>query len=117
MSSVWIILLLFLGGMSMFYSRAKRAMAADTSAQESNVSEDGDNQDDSFVSYIDNEWDEAVASQPEVFSYETKKGMSTPMSKAEETIPLEQPPAPRFDLRQAVIYQTVLSNNYINSEN
>ena len=119
MSSVWIILILFLGGMSMFYGRAKHAMVADTSAQENgDINEYGDNENDNSVSHYDNEWDEVVASRPEVFSYETPKGMSTPMSKAEETMPLqEQPVASHFDLRQAVIYQTVLSNNYINFGN
>ena len=86
--------------------------------------EDDEDKDDGFFDFDNVENEEAVAEPQPYFTYEApeadvapktvhKPAPAQPTYMKQETTVYE----PAFDLRQAVIYQTLLNNKYINAEN
>ena len=121
---VWLILLVAFGLMPTLLAGAKKAAAsrgigADDSDEHM---EADDSEDDSFFSFDEDETEKAAAQQPNYFTYEDLNTDVPPVRpKAQRTVVMpveeEQPTSPAFDLRQAVLYQTLLNNKYINAEN
>ncbi len=121
---VWLILLVAFGLMPTLLAGAKKAAAsrgigADDSDEHM---EADDSEDDSFFSFDEDETEKAAAQQPNYFTYEDlNTDVPTVRPKAQRTVVMpveeERPTSPAFDLRQAVIYQTLLNNKYINAEN
>jgi hypothetical protein len=94
-------------------ARAKRRVA-EAATVDDEPSYDG--QDDNFFDFEEPEAE--PAKQSSYFTYETPeaepKAAEVPVQAAAL---VEEPVRPSFDVRQAVIYQTILTNNYINSGN
>jgi hypothetical protein len=127
MKALLITLLLVFGGISALYTRFKRVNAESGTPQDgydpqSFVGEEPD-MDDNFFGFDEKEADEVVNPQSEYFTYETPvediKVESKAESKTESVAPevVEESSSRQFDLRQAVIYQTLLNNRYINVQN
>ena len=117
MKSLLLILFVLLGGMSALYTRFKRVLAESEGRQDENEYEPQPCYENPFVD--EDECECAAARQEEYFTYETA---DEPMAENEEaSVPvmsLEEPvPQFAFDLRQAVVYQAVLNNRYINQGN
>ena len=117
MSITTILLLLLLVGYS-FYTKINKMAAAQKPAMESDSSEE--EQDGVF---FEDEGALAPENAGEYFTYETEVS-TTPKRKVSEYKPrpaaaaiVEEPAAPQFDLRQAVIAQVILDNKYINEIN
>lgn len=117
MSITTILLLLLLVGYS-FYTKINKMAAAQKPAMESDSSEE--EQDGVF---FEDEGALAPENAGEYFTYETEVVKTPARRKTEPKIrPIvvaveEEPARPQFDLRQAVIAQVILSNNYINEIN
>lgn len=94
-------------------ARAKRR-AVEATAVDDEPSYDG--QDDSFFDFDEPEVE--TEKQPSYFTYEASEvETKTAEPIVQAAVPVEEPVRPTFDLRQAVIYQTLLTNNYINPGN
>ena len=112
-----VIFLLLIAGSLMWslYKRFKRTLA-----------ETGDN-DEVAGQYIEPEEEPDEVSEVQsapyfTYEYETPKPAPTWAPKPQQAVPPKPQPvavmqAPAFDLRQAVIYQTVLNNPYIDELN
>ena len=124
MKGLWIILLMA-GFVLPLFARFKRTLAeTGNSASGTAHMEDEEDKDDSFFDFDNVETEEAVAQPQPYFTYEAPEADVTP-----KTVLKQAPARPKpvqqdskvyesaFDLRQAVIYQTVLNNKYINAEN
>ena len=124
MKGLWIILVMA-GFVLPLFARFKRTMAetADSVGDTAHMEDDKDN-DDGFFDFDNVESEEAVAEPQPYFTYEApevdvapktvrKPAPARPTPVQQETPVYE----PAFDLRQAVIYQTLLNNKYINAEN
>lgn len=127
MSLTTILILLLFVGYSL-YKKVNKAAAAQM-AQESDMPEDQDGvffEEDPFSENANEffEQEPVAENANEYFTYETE-AVKTPKRNAAEPKPrpvapvmMEEAPAlPRFDLRQAVIAQVILNNNYINEIN
>ena len=107
------------------FARFKRTMAetADSVGDTAHMEDDKDN-DDGFFDFDNVESGEAVAEPQPYFTYEApevdvapktvRKPAPARPTPVQQEIPVYEP---AFDLRQAVIYQTLLNNKYINAEN
>ena len=124
MKGLWIILVMA-GFVLPLFARFKRTMAETTdSVGDTAHMEDDEDKDDGFFDFDNVETEEAVAQPQPYFTYEAPEADVTP-----KTVLKQAPARPKpvqqdakvyesaFDLRQAVIYQTVLNNKYINAEN
>ena len=116
---IWLILLIAFGVLPSLLAGAKKAAKAlDTDASDEQTGEG--NEDDGFFSFDEVEEEETVAQQPSYFTYEAPDVEVPPVQPAAKAtaapVVEEQPVTPAFDLRQAVIYQTLLNNKYINAE-
>jgi hypothetical protein len=115
MSFTTILLLLLVVGYSL-YTKANKAAAA----RQIDGSEASDEEQDGVFS----EEDPFQENGNEIFTYETEPE-TAPIRKVQEPrvrpmVPVvmeETPAAPKFDLRQAVIAQVILTNNYISEIN
>ncbi|MBR1550251.1 MAG: hypothetical protein IJ634_06400 [Bacteroidales bacterium] len=128
MSFTTILLLLLVAGYSL-YTKASKAAAAQ-SAQETDSAGEGQDgaffEEDPFAENANEFFDEGPAEENEngYFTYEAE-AVKTPVRKAAEFKPRPMAPVmmeevsalPKFDLRQAVIAQVILNNNYINEIN
>ena len=98
---------------------AKKARANRADAFNDEADSNDDSSDDTFFSFDTEE--PKVAEQPSYFTYEAPEPevqcAAKPAQATVRTEEEEPQPKPAFDLRQAVIYQTVLNNRYINAEN
>ena len=124
MKGLWTILVMA-GFVLPLFARFKRTMAeAADSVGDTAHMEDDEDKDDGFFDFDNVENEEAVAEPQPYFTYEApeadvapktvrKQAPTRPMSVQQE-VPVYEP---AFDLRQAVIYQTLLNNKYINAEN
>ena len=113
MKLVLLIVFLLLGFLPTLLAQSKRrvAAAADTS------SDDGE-QEDSFFDFEEPEPAEEPASQSPYFTYEAPEAeVEHAKAPVQTAAYAEEPARPAFDLRQAVVYQTLLTNNYINPGN
>ena len=115
MSFTTILLLLLVVGYSLYTKASKTAAAAmeSTGKDSSEEEQDGMLFDETPLPENDNEY----------FTYETEVS-TTPKRKVSEYKPrpaaaaiVEEPAAPQFDLRQAVIAQVILDDKYINEIN
>lgn len=117
MKTLLLILVLLFGGASSLYARFKRTLAEDGNAADGSGSSDydGGSAERDFFDFDGIEAEEAVPAQPTYFTYEDSafemKTESVGASIQQEEVPVALRPA--FDLRQAVIYQTLLDNRYI----
>ena len=115
MKTLLFILAVLFGVMPMLYARFKRIVAESGDTQYSDEPEDYDGgmAEDSFFNFGETEVEESPVQQP-YFTYETPGAdFATTVSKREAPAAMEEPAAtPQFDLRQAVIYQTLLNNRY-----
>lgn len=128
MSLTTILILLLFVGYSL-YKKVNKAAAAQM-AQESDMPEEDQDgvffEEDPFSENANEffEQEPVAENANEYFTYETE-AVKTPKRNAAEPKPrpvapvmMEEAPAlPRFDLRQAVIAQVILNNNYINEIN
>lgn len=103
MKSSFIIILVIL---SLFYSVIRAAMKK-TQKVAATPSNDNDPSSDDVFS--------TSTSQPEYFSYESVSPSFSDSVSTANSMPqsVDDPAASSFDLRQAVIYQTILNNDYI----
>lgn len=131
MKTALLIIVLLLGGFSSLYSRFKRTLAEDgnpsdgTETQSFGSAETDDDlfsfgeaeTDDELFSFGDAEAEEANITQQEgYFTYETPEAGAKvePVENVKQTESVQvQTDRPAFDLRQAVVYQTLLCNPYI----
>ena len=124
MKIVWLILLVAFGVMPTLLAGAKKAAASrgiGTDDSDEHMEAD-DSEDDGFFSFDEVETEKAASQQPSYFTYEdpnTNEPPVRPMAQRPMALQTEgeQPTASAFDLRHAVIYQTLLNNKYINAEN
>lgn len=107
-----ILLLVLFIGISM-YSRYTKAIAAQ-SVPEDDSAGDVLEQDSCF-----SEEEETPKEENSYFTYESETAYETPDVKPTPVFvaAVEEPVRPHFDLRQAVISQVVLTNNYIDEIN
>ena len=117
MKTTLLILAVLFGVMPMLFARFKRAMAENGSIR-GGAAESEENSDaaDGDIFNFENEAEDAVEQQP-YFTYEAPEAETAPVQPVRAMLTEEQPQQQRFDLRQAVIYQTLLNNRYINLEN
>lgn len=122
MKITWLILLVALTFLPTLMAGAKKARAGRyNEADGGDVdSADGD-MDDGFFSFDEDKSMEEAVEEPSYFTYETLEPEVKTASKQDPApvqAAVEEPQQrPVFDLRQAVIYQTVLNNRYINADN
>ena len=124
MKGLWIILVMA-GFVLPLFARFKRTMAEATdSVGDTAHMEDDENKDDGFFDFDNVENEEAVAEPQPYFTYETLEADVAPKTAHKQapvrpTSVQQEAPVnePAFDLRQAVIYQTLLNNKYINAVN
>ena len=117
MKTLLLILVLLLGGASSLYARFKRTVVEDVNPS---GGEEGQNYVSSeaerdFFDFDDIEAEDAVPEQPAYFTYE---GPVSEVKRDPVEAPIQQEESPMairpvFDLRQAVVYQTLLNNRYI----
>lgn len=107
-----ILLLALFIGISM-YSRYTKAIAAQ-SVPEDDSADDVQEQD----SYFSGEDENPLENNP-YFTYESETVSETPAVKPQPVFAtaVEEPVRPRFDLRQAVVSQVILTNSYIDEIN
>ena len=114
MKFTWLIVFLVLSIVPSLIARFKRQSAA------TDISSDDDGQeDDSFFGFEEPEAEQEPVRQTPYFTYEASKAEvkhSEPVATVAAAF-AEEPARPAFDLRQAVIYQTLLTNNYNNFGN
>ena len=124
MKGLWIILLMA-GFVLPLFARFKRTMAetGDSVSGTAHV-EDEEDKDDSFFDFDNVETEEAVAQPQPYFTYEAPEAEVAPQTVLKQAPACPKPVQqeakvyePAFDLRKAVIYQTLLNNKYINAEN
>lgn len=120
---IWLTLLIVFGLIPTLMAGAKKAAASRGVGTDNSdeFSEADDNEADDFFSFDEDEPKQTVAQQPGYFTYEDPNvdiSSVKPAVQQPVVIPAveEQPAASAFDLRQAVIYQTLLNNKYINAE-
>ena len=116
MKTILLILVLLFGGMSTLYARFKRTLAEDGDPSDGSETQSygrGTAERD-FFDFDNDEAEEVnVQAQPEYFTYENP---DVDVKHAPVAVQQEEPEMqmrPQFDLRQAVIYQTLLNNRYI----
>lgn len=124
MSGLWIILVMA-GIVLPLFGKFKRTMAeTGSSADDTEWQQSDEQNDDGFFDFDKVEAEETVAQPQPYFTYEAPEAPVTPKAAKKATKACPKPvqqetPAyePAFDLRQAVIYQTLLNNKYISAEN
>ena len=110
-----LILFIAISLMPSLFSYMKKGMAGKPMMET-----DGEDDDNGFFGFDEeNVAMEPEHVQPQYFTYET---LSSEDGNRREDTPVmeesvEEQRVPAFDLRQAVIYQTVLNNQYINTGN
>ena len=119
MKAIWFILIVALSFLPSLLATAKKSrMASAPVLDDEEESSDG-SEDDGFFSFDDEE-PEVVEQSPYV-AYEAPQPevqrTPKPAPASVQVEPEELQTRPAFDLRQAVIYQTLLNNRYINAEN
>ena len=107
------------------FGKFKRTMAeTGSSAGDTEWQQSDEQKDDGFFDFDNVEAEETVAQPQTYFTYEAPEAPVAPKS-AKKTATARPKPVqqetpvyePTFDLRQAVIYQTLLNNKYISAEN
>ena len=101
------------------YSKFKRVLAEQEGWQDEQSSERPDEETNDFFSFED-EGEKVVVEQPSYFTYEAPDAEQTQLRPSKANVQpaiMEETPQTGFDLRQAVIYQTILNNNYIREIN
>lgn len=117
MKSVLLILFVLFGGLSALYSRFKRVVAETEGRQEEYDAQPTFEEEEELESSEESK--SKVMPSYEYFSYETADEVESISEQKQESVFVEEESAPKyaFDLRQAVIYQSVLNNQYINLNN
>ena len=119
MNTFWLILLVAVTLLPTLLAGAKKARASRAAAYDEVADGAEESNDDSFFNFDTEEQREVE--QPSYFTYEAPepevRRAPKPAQAPVRTVVEEPQPRPAFDLRQAVIYQTVLDNRYINAEN
>lgn len=115
MNTFWLILLVAVTLLPTLLSGAKKARANRAASYDEAADSGEETMNDDFFGF-DTEEAESVE-QPSYFTYEAPDAEVQHAPKPAQPVLEEQQPRPAFDLRQAVIYQTVLNNRYINAEN
>ncbi len=119
MKTALLIIVLLLGGFSSLYSRFKRTLAEDGNPSDGTETQSfgSAETDDELFSFGDAEAEEANITQQEgYFTYESPEAGAKvePVENVKQTESVQvQTDRPAFDLRQAVVYQTLLCNPYI----
>ncbi len=119
MKTALLILVLILGGASSLYARFKRTLAEDGNAADGSETQSyaGEEAGDDFfdLDRFELENDETAPAKPdEYFTYEAPKvEVKTKPVEVKGADDSVQPVLQVFDLRQAVVYQTLLNNPYI----
>ena len=118
MKITWLILIVALTFLPTLLAGAKKARVGRVIETDNDDSDnDEDTNDDGFFSLDDEEPAEEAVKEPSYFTYETLEP-ETKQAPAPVQVAVEEPlQRPVFDLRQAIICQTVLDNRYINAEN
>ena len=124
MKGLWIVLLAVSFVLPLF-ARFKRTLAetGDTAGDTARTAGD-ESTDDGFFDFDNVESEEAVGQPQPYFTYEAPEAEVAPKTVRRQAPSVHKPVQqeapvyePAFDLRQAVIYQTILNNKYINAEN
>ncbi len=101
------------------YSKFKRALDEQGGWQDEQSTERPDEEINDFFSFED-EGEKVVVEQPSYFTYEAPEvaqAQPSPFKASMQPAMVEETPQTGFDLRQAIIYQTILNNNYIQEIN
>ena len=119
MKTLLLIVVLLLGGMPALYARFKRVLSEGSNPQEDDATQrygSAEGRDDIFD--FDNvDVEETVPTQQGYFTYEAPEAKtSVSASPVMQSVVENEQPQTIFDLRQAVIYQTLLNNRYLNLE-
>ena len=113
MKWIWLIVLLvftFIPSLVTLKKRTQAAAAFDAGS-------DSEDTEDSFFNFDDVEAEEAAPAQAPYFTYEAPQAEVDPVALVSTVAAVEEQTRPAFDLRSAIIYQTVLTNKYISLEN
>ena len=118
MKWIWIIVFVAFTFLPSLMARKKRLLdaAAGTHDAYDNGSENEDVE-DSFFNFDDVEAEEAAPASEPYFTYEAPQAEVEHVAPVSTVVATEEPAMPAFDLRSAIIYQTVLTNKYIALEN
>ena len=120
MKIMLLILFVALGSMSALYRRFKRVLdeSGDVDGGSEQQSFGGIDVESEPTGYGDFEYEEPVVQKTPYFTYEAPE-VNVPKAKpvVEPVIVEERPQHKSFDLRQALIYQTILNNPYIQDRN
>ena len=122
MKITWLILLVAFTFLPTLLAGAKKArVGRSIEADSVDAESDEEDMDDGFFSFDAEESAEEAVEEPSYFTYEApepEKKETSSQAPAPVQVVVEEPlQRTVFDLRQAVIYQTVLNNRYINAEN
>lgn len=101
------------------YSKFKRVLAEQEGWQDAQSEKRPDEDTNDFFSFED-EGEKVVVEQPSYFTYEApvaEQAQPRPFKANKQPVFVEETAQMGFDLRQAVIYQTILNNNYIREIN
>ncbi|MBR4506315.1 MAG: hypothetical protein IKP21_06040 [Bacteroidales bacterium] len=114
MKWIWLIVILVFSFMPSLMARKKNAQAAAADTQDAYDSGSSEeDEEDSFFNFDDVEAEEAAPAPEPYFTYEAPQAEVEHATSATMAVAEEEPAMPAFDLRSAIIYQTVLTNKYI----
>lgn len=117
MNWLWIIALVLITFVPSLAARKKVAQAAANDMQDAyGDSGESDDQEDVFFNFGDTEAEEVAPEPKPYFTYEAPQAEVNHVDQV-VVAPVEESAAPAFDLRRAIIYQTVLTNKYTSNEN
>ena len=115
MKLIWLIVFIALSFLPMIFGKKKAQNIA--SANEAEDESGEEMQEDSFFNFGETEAEEVVAPEPNTyFTYEDPK-VEVSHESQEVSAVTEETQMPAFDLRSAIVYQTVLTNKYTSLEN
>ncbi len=115
----WVLIILFvaLSFIPSLMARKRTAVAADDAQDAYDGGSDSDSQEDDFFNFGETEAEEVAPDPEPYFTYEAPQTKVDPVVEVATVASQEEHATPAFDLRSAIVYQTVLTNKYITGEN
>jgi hypothetical protein len=113
MKWIWLIVFLAFSFIPSLMARKKNAAASAAYGDDSDSEETEDN----FFNFDEVEAEEAAPAPEPYFTYEAPQAEVDHVAPVAATIVEEPATTPAFDLRQAIVFQTILTNKYISLEN
>lgn len=118
MNWIWLIVFVALSFLPSLLSGKKRVQTSVADTQDAyGNSGVGEEMEDGFFGFDDSETEEAAPESEPYFTYEAPQAEFEHVEPVSTVVVSEESAMPKFDLRSAIIYQTVLTNKYIAMDN